>query len=169
MSLLAVGLSITRTRAIALSIVIAVALAAYVVFFQDFSESLIAFLTLMIVWSSAWCGVFLADMLLRRGHYDLEALHQHTGGAYWYRGGWNVRANGWFFAGVVASAVFASSTIWTGPLTPWIGGGDLSIFAGLLVAAVGYYVHSRARGTTTEAGPTAGSTPSVRPGTAAGS
>jgi hypothetical protein len=33
---------------------------------------------------------------------------------------------------LVASALFANSTIWTGPLTNWVDGGDLSIFAGLL-------------------------------------
>ena len=146
MSLLAVGVSTTRTRATTLNIGLAVLCAGYVVFFRDFSESLIAFLTLMIVWSSAWCGVFLVDMLLRRGRYDVQALHQPTGGPYWYRAGWNVAAVGWFLAGALASAFFASSTIWTGPLTRWADDGDLSIFAGLLVAGLGYYAHSRLRG-----------------------
>ncbi|MGY1662055.1 purine-cytosine permease family protein [Geodermatophilus sp. SYSU D00705] len=146
MSLLAVGVSTTRTRATALNIALALAVTCYVVFFRDFSEFLVAFLTLMIVWSSSWCGVFLADMLLRRSRYDVRALLQPTGGAYWYRGGWNLVAVGWFLAGVLASALFATSSIWTGPLTAWVDGGDLSIFAGLLVGGVGYYVHARARG-----------------------
>lgn len=145
MSLLAVGVSTSRTRATMLNIGLAVLCAAYVVFFRDFSESLIAFLTLMIVWSTAWCGVFLVDMLLRRARYDVQALHQPTGGPYWYRDGWNVAAVGWFLAGVLVSASFASSSIWTGPFTRWADDGDLSIFAGLLVSGLGYYAHSRLR------------------------
>ena len=153
MSLLAVGVSTTRTRATTLNIVLALAVTCYVVFFRDFSEFLIAFLTLMIVWSSAWCGVFLADMALRRGRYDVEGLQRTAGGPYWYRGGWNVPAVVWFVVGSVVSALFAASTIWTGPLTGWVDGGDLSIFAGLLVAGVGYYVHARAAGLTDDRRP----------------
>jgi NCS1 nucleoside transporter family len=146
MSLLAVGVSTTRTKATTLNIALALAVTCYVVFFRDFSEFLTAFLSLMIVWSSAWCGVFLADMALRRSRYDVDALQRATGGPYWYRSGWNVPAVAWFLAGAVISALFATSTIWTGPLTHWADGGDLSIFAGLLVAGVGYYVHARTRG-----------------------
>jgi NCS1 family nucleobase:cation symporter-1 len=146
MSLLAVGVSTTRTRATTLNIALALAVTCYVVFFRDFSEFLVAFLTLMVVWSSSWCGVFLADMALRRSRYDTGALQQPVGGPYWYRGGWNVPAVGWFIAGALASALFATSSIWTGPLTSWVGGGDLSIFAGLLVGGVGYYVHARLTG-----------------------
>ncbi|WP_448616607.1 purine-cytosine permease family protein [Modestobacter sp. URMC 112] len=163
MSLLAVGVSTTRTRATTLNIALALAVTVYVVFFRDFSEFLIAFLTLMIVWSSAWCGVFLADMLLRRGEYDIRALQQPTGGRYWYRGGWNVAAVGWFLAGVLASALFATSTIWTGPLTSWVDGGDLSVPAGLLVAGVGYFVHARATGVTAASTPSAEGAPAASP------
>ena len=145
MSLLAVGVSTTRTRATTLNIGLAVLCATYVVFFRDFSESLIAFLTLMIVWSSAWCGVFLVDMYLRRSNYDVQALHESAGGAYWYTRGWNVPAVTWFVVGTAASALFATSSIFTGPLSSWAGDSDLSILAGLLVAGVGYYVHSMVR------------------------
>lgn len=141
MSLLAVGVSTTRTRATTINIGLALICAGYVVFYRDFSESLIAFLTLMIVWSSAWCGVFLVDMYLRRGNYDVQALQQSSGGTYWYTGGVNIPATFWFLAGVLVSALFASSSLFTGPLTSAVDDGDLSIFAGLLVAGVGYYAH----------------------------
>lgn len=143
MSLLAVGVSMSRARATLLNIAIALAVTCYVVFYRDFSEFLVAFLSLMIVWSSSWCGVFLADMLLRQSKYDVKGLHVSGVGPYWYRSGWNVSATLWFVMGVVASALFATSTIWTGPLAEQIGGGDLSIFAGLLVGGGGYYVHAR--------------------------
>ncbi len=145
MSLLAVGVSTTRTRATTLNIGLALIGAAYVVFFRDLSESLIAFLTLMIVWSSAWCGVFLVDMWVRRARYDVQALHEPVGGPYWYSHGWNLAAVGWFVTGALVSALFATSSIWTGPLVRWADDGDLSIFAGLLVAGVGYYAHTMLR------------------------
>ncbi len=153
MSLLAMGVSTTRIRATTVNIALALAVTSYVVFYRDFSEFLVAFLTLMIVWSSPWCGVFLADMLLRRGRYDVRALQEPAGGPYWYRGGWNPVAVGWFLAGVLASALFATSSIWTGPATSWVDGGDLSIFAGLLVGGLGYYVHARTTGTGTASTP----------------
>lgn len=54
-------------------------------------------------------------------------------------------AIGWFLAGVIASGMFANSTIWTGPMTGLVDGGDLSIFVGLLVSGVGYYVQARSK------------------------
>ena len=143
MSLLAMGVRWSRTNATALGIAVAVALTCYVVFYQDFSESLIAFLSLMVIWSSPWCGVFLADMFLRRADYDALALHSRSGGPYEYRRGLNPVAMIWFLIGIVASAAFATSSIFTGSLTGLVDGGDLSIPVGVLVAALGYYFHTR--------------------------
>lgn len=143
MSLLAMGVRWSRTSATVLGIAIAVILASYVIFFQDFSESLIAFLSLMVIWSSPWCGVFLADMYLRGARYDVGALHDISGGPYRYRRGWNPVAIGWFLLGVAFSAAFATSSIFTGSATHLVDGGDLSIPVGVLVAGLGYYIHTR--------------------------
>ncbi|MBA2946740.1 purine-cytosine permease family protein [Streptomyces himalayensis] len=141
MSLLAAGIKGSRTTAVAFNTALAVATAAYVLFFHDLTDSLTAFLTLLIVWATSWCGVFLADMLLRRAHYDVRALHQAGEGPYWYTKGWNRRALGWFVLGTVASASVAYSSLWSGPLVARLDGADLSLFAGLLVSGGGYLLH----------------------------
>lgn len=153
MSLLATGLPLRRTIAIAFTTVLAFVAAAYVLFFEDLTDSLTAFLTLMVIWSSAWCGVFLADMALRRLHYDVIALHDSNAGIYWYRAGWNLKALTWLLIGAVASAATAQSALFTGPLVPYIGHGDLSIPTGLLVAGMGYFVHTRSTHTATSTRP----------------
>lgn len=43
------------------------------------------------------------------------------------------------------AALFASNTIYSGPLTGLIGGGDISIFVGFVVPLAGYYLNVRGR------------------------
>jgi hypothetical protein len=45
----------------------------------------------------------------------------------------------------VLAALFASSSIYSGPLTGLVGGGDISIFVGFLVSLAGYYLTMRGR------------------------
>jgi NCS1 nucleoside transporter family len=142
MSLLALGLKAKRWQAVLIDATIGTALSAYALFVFDFTESFTSFLSLMVLWIAPWCGIYLADMALRRGRYDVAALHQH-GGRYWYRRGFNPLALGWFAAGIVLGALFSSSAVYTGPLTGWVGGGDISIFVGFAVAVVGYYLTAR--------------------------
>jgi purine-cytosine permease-like protein len=67
---------------------------------------------------------------------------------YGYRRGANPVALGWFAAGIACAALFSSSAVFEGPLVGTIGGGDISIYVGLLVALVGYYLTMRSRVTT---------------------
>jgi NCS1 nucleoside transporter family len=144
MSLLALGLKIRRWQAVLVDAVIGTALSAYALFVSDFTSSFTSFLSLMVVWIAPWCGIYLADMALRRGNYDVVALHQHEG-RYWYRRGFNPIALGWFVAGIALAALFASSAIYSGPLTGLVGGGDISIFVGFIVPLAGYYLTMRGR------------------------
>lgn len=144
MSLLALGLKVKRWQAVLVDAAIGTALSAYALFVFDFTNSFISFLSLMVLWIAPWCGIYLADVALRRGNYDVRALHQR-GGPYWYRRGFNPIALGWFAAGIALAALFASSELFTGPLTNLVGGGDISIFVGFVVALVGYYLTMRRR------------------------
>ncbi|MCW2902081.1 MAG: cytosine or purine or uracil or thiamine or allantoin permease [Streptosporangiaceae bacterium] len=144
MSLLALGLKAKRWQAVLVDSVIGTALSAYALFVFDFTNSFTSFLSLMVLWIAPWCGIYLADMALRRGHYDVVALHSR-GGRYWYRRGFNPVALGWFAAGIVLAALFASSAIYSGPLTGLVGGGDISIFVGFVVTLAGYYLTMRRR------------------------
>lgn len=144
MSLLALGLKAKRWQAVLIDAVVGTALSAYALFVFDFTESFTSFLSLTVLWLTPWCGIFLADTALRRGNYDVVALHTHDG-RYWYRRGFNPIALGWFAAGIVLAALFSSSAIYSGPLTGIIGGGDISIFIGFFVSLAGYYLTMRRR------------------------
>jgi len=109
----------------------------------DFTNSFIQFLSLTVIWLAPWCGIHLADLLLRRGHYDPAGLHRRGGGAYWYTRGWNIRALLWFVLGIAGAAAFSNSALFKGPLVGLTGGGDLSIFVGLLIGFGGYYASMR--------------------------
>jgi purine-cytosine permease-like protein len=148
MSLLAAGLKAKRWQAVLIDATIGTALSVYALFVFDFTNSFITFLSLMVLWIAPWCGIYLADMLLRRGRYDVAALFSHGRGAYWYRRGVNPMAMLWFVAGIVLAALFASSSLFEGPLTGLVGGGDISIYVGFAVGLIGYYVTMR-----TTAGP----------------
>lgn len=144
MSLLAFGLKVKRYQAVLIDAIVGTALSVYALFVFDFTNSFISFLSLTVLWLAPWCGIYLADMALRRGNYDVHALHQKEG-AYGYRHGINPVALGWFAAGIVAAAMFSSSSVFEGPLVGAIGGGDISLYVGLLVALVGYYLTMRGR------------------------
>jgi NCS1 nucleoside transporter family len=145
MSLLAIGLPLKRWQAVLVDAVLGTSAAAYALFVFDFSESFTGFLSLMVVWIAPWCGIYTADLLLRRGKYDIHALHHRSGGTYWYSKGFNLIGLGWFATGILAAALFANSAIYTGPLTDFIGGGDLSIVVGFVIAFAGYYATARSR------------------------
>lgn len=164
MSLLALGLKVKRWQAVLVDASIGTALSAYALFVFNFTDSFISFLSLMVLWIAPWCGIYLADMALRRGNYDVRALHQH-GGRYWYRRGFNPVALVWFAAGIALAALFANSALYTGPLTSLVGGGDISIFVGLVVSLIGYYLTMRRRsGLANDVAPVdAGHTPQVLP------
>lgn len=124
--------------------VIGTALSAHALFVSNFTNCFTSFLSLMLIWIAPWCGIYLADMALRRGNYDVAALFQR-GGQYWFRRGFNPVANAWFVVGIVLAAPFASNAIYSGPLTGLIGGGDISIFVGFVVPLAGYYLNVRGR------------------------
>ena len=84
------------------------------------------------LWIAPFGGVYLVDMLLRRGRCDVEALYA-TSGRCWFRKGYDLHAPGSFLAGVVGAAMFSSNAAFDGPLVASIGGGDISIFVGLIV------------------------------------
>jgi nucleobase:cation symporter-1, NCS1 family len=154
MSLLALGLKIKRWNAVLVDAVIGTALSAYALFVSDFTNSFMSFLSLMVLWIAPWCGIYLADMALRRGNYDVVALHQREG-RYWYRRGFNLVALGWFVAGIALAAPFASNAIYSGSFTGLVGGGDISIFVGFLVSLAGYYLTMRGRADRADGAPTA--------------
>ncbi|MFE2425815.1 purine-cytosine permease family protein [Streptomyces sp. NPDC059373] len=82
LALLAAGLRIPRYLAALVDGVLMIAGSVYIVFFTDnFLGQFIGFLTTLGVPVAAWCGVMLADLLMRRRDYDENDLFR-SGGRY---------------------------------------------------------------------------------------
>jgi NCS1 family nucleobase:cation symporter-1 len=81
LTLLTLGLPAPRWVAAALDGVLMVLGAIYIVFYadSDFVTIFEAFLIVLGVPMSAWCGVFLADVLMRRRDYDVASLFSARG------------------------------------------------------------------------------------------
>ena len=80
LALLAAGLRVPRPAAAAIDGVLMVAGTVYVVFIaHDFLGEFIGFLITLGVPVAAWCGVILADVLVRRSDYDNNDLYRPAG------------------------------------------------------------------------------------------
>ncbi|MFD5099766.1 purine-cytosine permease family protein [Streptomyces albidochromogenes] len=137
LNLQVLGIPWSRSRAILISAAVTAAGSLWALFFADFTESLLSFLSLLIIVFAPWSGVFLTDMVLRRCRYDAEALHAGPGGAYWYRAGYHPAGMAALLTGIAFSALTCDSELWTGPLVAPLGGADLTLL-GSVVAALTY-------------------------------
>ena len=80
LALLAAGLRVPRPAAAAIDGVLMIAGTVYVVFIaHDFLGEFIGFLITLGVPVAAWCGVILADVLVRRSDYDNNDLYRPAG------------------------------------------------------------------------------------------
>jgi nucleobase:cation symporter-1, NCS1 family len=143
MSLLALGLKVSRPAAIIVDAVLASAAAAYAIFFYDFTATFIAFLSLMVIWLAPWTGVYVVDVFMRNSKYKGEDLLAENGGTY---AGLNSAGFIAFIAGAIAAAACTATALFTSPFAASVlGGGDLSIVAGFLVSAVLYFVLAKGK------------------------
>lgn len=141
------GLRVARSKTIFIDAALTSAAAAYALFVSNFTASLLNLLSLMILWIGPWSAIYLINMLLRRNRYNIAALYQERGGSYWYWHGWNIAGLIALAIGVVSAAMFANAPLYKGPFVHLIGGGDASVFVGMLVGGLVYYglalVHRR--------------------------
>lgn len=144
LTLLAIGIRLPRWKTIIIDCVIATAASVYAIFFYDFTTVFTEFLSLMIVWIAPWCAVFLVDAMMRRFRYDTGDLLATRGGRYWFAGGVNRAGFASFLLGAVAALLTTNAAKWQSPLsTHVLGGADLSIPVGMLVAGGAYYALRR--------------------------
>jgi purine-cytosine permease-like protein len=144
LTLLALGVKLPRYKTIIIDCVIATAAAAYAIFFYDFTTAFTEFLSLMVIWIAPWCAVFLVDALMRRFQYSTSDLLATQGGRYWFTRGVNRAGFASFLLGAVATFFTTNAVRWQSPLsTDVLGGADLSIPVGMLVAGSAYYVLRR--------------------------
>jgi nucleobase:cation symporter-1, NCS1 family len=134
-----------RLHCVAIDTVVCGGIGAYAVLSRSFFGLLTGFLLYIIVWLAPWCAIYLTDSWLRRNRYNHDALLTGRGGLYFRSGGvhWpaiiaqiagGVAAYVWLNAG--SGGVLAS----VGPLSRIAGGSDLSVFSGLVVGGLTYYL-----------------------------
>ncbi len=143
------GLLALRVRArrwIAVCIVgsLATVLTCIAVFVYNFMSLYAEWLSLTLILLAPWTAILLVDYFVRRGQYDVEGLHTWGRGPYWYHNGVNWLALAVYFIGIVAALAVSNSTLWASPIsTQLLGGADLSLFAGLIVPGILYYLVAR--------------------------
>lgn len=141
MSLLAMDVKVSRPVAIVIDAIIATAMSAYAIFYQDFTLTFIAFLSLMVAWIAPWWAVYLVDSWLRKERYNGPDLLSAEGGMY---KGWNVSGYiAWICGAIAAIACTSADAFKSSFSTNYLGGADLSIIAGMAVASILYWVLAR--------------------------
>ena len=143
LALQAVGIRIPRARSVLVDGTAAVALTLYGLLFSDFLDTVSNVLQLTVVLLGPAMAIYATDVLLRRNRYDGPALMDETpGGPFWYTAGVNP-AGAVALAGGVAVAALCVNTLYTGPIARALGGIDLALPAGMVVAALLYAVLAR--------------------------
>jgi NCS1 family nucleobase:cation symporter-1 len=136
---------LSRLHCVAIDTVVCGSIAAYAVFSPSFFGLLTGFLLYIILWLAPWCAIYLVDSWLRRNRYDHGALQNERGGRYFRAGGVHWPAiiaqvaggsAGYLWLNAGSGGVLAS----TGPLSSRTAGSDLSVFVGLLVGGLVYYL-----------------------------
>jgi purine-cytosine permease-like protein len=126
------------------------ALGTIAVFVGTFVSSLVsaaaAFLILLIVVTAPWLVINVIGYCLTRGRYyaqDLQVFNMNPrvhGGAYWFKGGWNVAAMAAWLPAVVIGLMFVNTTLYVGPWANAVGGVDLSFISSAVIGGVIYLV-----------------------------
>jgi nucleobase:cation symporter-1, NCS1 family len=135
-----------RLHCVAIDTVVCAGFAAYAVFSNNFFGLLTGFLLYIILWLAPWCAIYLVDSYLRRNRYDHDALLDESRGSRYFRNG------GVHWPAIVAQlAGGAAAFLWlnassggtlaaVGPLSSRNNGSDFSVFIGLFVGGVVYYL-----------------------------
>ena len=152
LALLSTGLKAPRYVAASIDGLLMIAGAIYVVFFAaDFLGPFQGFLITLGVPVAAWCGIFIADLQLRKKDYALAELFDPKG----RYGNWNVRAILLIVVGAVVGWGFVVSSSpgfeWEGYLLGLVGGKDgewayanLGVLFALVIGYLGTLVLGRA-------------------------
>ena len=141
LGLLALRVYAPRWAAVCVVAAIATILTCIAVFVYNFMSLYAEWLSLTLILLTPWTAILLIDYYVRRGQYDVDGLHTWGRGPYWYRRGFNWPALVVYALGVLAALSVANSTLWASPIsTRFLGGADLSLFAGLIVTGLLYYV-----------------------------
>lgn len=143
LTLQALGVKLARWGCVLVDLVICTVLTFIVIFSSQFNHYYSDFLSLLIVWLAPWTAIYLIDSWMRRGRYDAQSLFKTAGGLYWRSGGLHVPGIVAQVAGMVAACLWLDSPAFLGPLSTRTHGSDFSVFLGVGVAGLLYFVLAR--------------------------
>ncbi len=134
-----------RIHCVAIDTVVCGVIAAYAVLSSSFFGLLTGFLLYIILWLAPWCAIYLVDSWLRRNQYDHDALLTERSGRYFRTGGVHWPAIVAQVTGGVAAYLWLNASSGgvlasRGPLSSRADGSDFSVFIGLIVGGLVYYV-----------------------------
>jgi purine-cytosine permease-like protein len=143
-TLQALGLRLKRWQAVVLDTVICTTLAGYAIFASSFNNLLNEFILFIIVWVAPWTAIYLVDWALRKFRYSASDLQKTRSGLYY-------RSGGIHWPGIIAQILGMIASLmaldayphYVSPISNATNGADFSIFTGLLVGGVVYYLLAR--------------------------
>ena len=173
-SLQAMGLRMKRYQAVILDSVIACGLTIWAVFQDTFSLYMKEFVGVIIVWIAPWMAIYLVDWMLRQYRYNAAELQRTDRDGLYFSGttGVNWNAIVAFVIGLVTATMAFSKAPppinfpfhWMTPVSNhygaacaanpvngvcqagWFGGADFSVFAGIIIAGLVYFILEKATG-----------------------
>lgn len=144
LALQSVGLRLSRARAVALTGLLGALLTLYALFVSDFLGAISSALSMLVVLVGPIMAVYVTDIVLRRGRYDGVALSDVTPASkFWFTGGVNVAGAVSVLAAAGLALLCAHTVEFRGPIAVALGGIDLSLPVGVLVAAGLYALLTR--------------------------
>ncbi len=131
----------TSVRALTIGITAALSLVGALLATDNFLSNFNNFLLLVLYLFIPWTAVNLVDYyIVRRGHYAIAEIFNPRG----IYGRWGWRGIASYLVGFVVMVLFfAVGTLFTGFIADALGGADISLFIGLPVAGILYFVLSR--------------------------
>jgi NCS1 family nucleobase:cation symporter-1 len=127
-------------RVVTIAITAALSLIGALAASEDFLGNFENFLLLVLYLFIPWTAVNLVDyFIVRRGHYAIAEIFNPTG----MYGRWGWRGIVAYLVGFGAMVPFFSTGLFTGFIAKAMNGADLSLFIGLPVAAILYYLFGK--------------------------
>ena len=146
MALQAIGLRLRRIPATIIVGAVGTALTIYLVLSSNLVDAANLMLQFLVIVSGPAMAIFTADAVMRRYAYDgVDLFDDRRGGRFWYTGGWSVPGLVALFVGGLVTALCLATSVWAGPIAEATGFIDLSVPAGMLVAAALYVGLQRTR------------------------
>ncbi|MGW9120595.1 purine-cytosine permease family protein [Streptomyces sp. NPDC055663] len=144
LSIQSVGVRLARIPAVLTIGILGTAMTLYAILVRDFLTSVNTMLQLVVVVTGPAMAVAVTDLVMRRNRYNgADLVGEERGGPFWYHRGVHWSGILALVTGGAVSLMWVNTTFWTAPLARVMGDVDLSIPAGMAVAAAVYWGTAR--------------------------